>query len=91
MGREVVAAGAEIRDLAQLGHGAVAPVRGRDKGFQVNEFIGAAVLAIRAADVVGIPQRGAVGVSPAPAGMLRGGTAMDGGRSGMPNGKCGPR
>ena len=76
MGGEVVATGAEVRDFAQLVDGTVPVVSGRDKGFQVDELVGSAAFAVRAADVLGLHQGRRVRVQTSAAGVVRGGAAV---------------
>ena len=76
MGGEVVAAGAEVGDLTEPADGSVPTVCGRHKGLQVDKFVGPATFAVRATRVVGIRERGCVGVAAATDWMLGGGAAV---------------
>lgn len=78
MGGEVIAAGAEVGDFTQPADGPVPPVRCRDEGLQEDEFVSAAMFAVGAAYVVAVRSGDAVGIQPAPAGMLGCGARMRG-------------
>ena len=77
MGGEIIAARAEVSDLAEFADRAVPPVRGRDEGLKVDELVRAATLAVRTGNIIGLRQGGRADSPVAQVGALNGARVLE--------------